>query len=104
MTHYNIDSSSIWSPGHVHEQLPPEPHNAMRETNQETLHRLSHDLTTIANKDHKALDVYHLYSMHGDDMQATWGYCLEAAQVNTTNEVLILFRNDETEGAERTLG
>ena len=83
-------------------QLPSEPHGAVRETNEETLRRLSRDLTTIANKEHKALDICRLY-MHGDDTQATWGYCLEAAHVNTTNEMLILFRNDETEGVERTL-
>ena len=30
-------------------ELPAEPHNAVRETNRETLRRLSHDLTSIAN-------------------------------------------------------
>ena len=84
-------------------ELPAEPHNAVRETNRETLRRLSHDLTSIANEEHKALDIYRLY-LHGDsNTLSTWGYCLEAAHVNTTDEVLILFRNDEDEGMKRTL-
>ena len=84
-------------------QLPAEPHNAVRETNQETLRRLSHDLTTIAKEEHKALDIYCLYMRGDSNTRSTWGYCLEAAHVNTTNEILILFRNDEEEGIERTL-
>jgi hypothetical protein len=83
-------------------QMPAEPHNAVRETNMETLRRLSHDLTSITNDEHTALDVYRLY-LHGEGTQSTWGYCLEAAVVDMTNEILILFRNDETERIERTL-
>ena len=80
--------------------LPSEPPNAVIESNEEILRRLGHDLTGIDEL--SAIDVYRLF-LHADSDHPTWGYCLEAARNEITNEIQILFHSDEEEDDERFL-
>ena len=83
-------------------QLPALPMNVVRETNLETFHRLGHDLAIINLQELSALTAYRLY-LPDDGGRSSWGYCLEAARNEMTDEVVVLFRNDEEEGLVRTL-
>jgi hypothetical protein len=83
-------------------KLPPKPYNAMTETNDETLRRLSHDLTGICNEELSAIEGYRMFRHAGGDYPS-WGYCLESARVENSEEVLILFRRDEEIHKERFL-
>ena len=83
-------------------RLPSVPPNDVRETNPETLRWLGYDLAAIDSQKLTAVDGYHLY-LPVDGERSSWGYGLEAARVNTTNEILVLFRNDEEEGIRRSL-
>jgi len=83
-------------------KLPAKPCNAITETNNETLRRLSHDLTGINNVELSAIDGYRMFRHAGGDCPS-WGYCLEAARVEGSEEVLILFRKDEEIHEERFL-
>ena len=74
--------------------LPSEPPNAVVESNEEILRRLGHDLTGIDREELSAIDAYRLF-LHADSNYPTWGYCLEAARNEVTNEVQILFCGDE---------
>lgn len=82
--------------------LPSAPTNAVRETNAETLRRLGHDLALIERDELTALDAYRLFGNMADG-GPSWGYCLEAAHVPETKEILVLIRSDETDTTERTL-
>ena len=48
-------------------KLPPKPYNAKTETNDETLRRLSHDLTGIINKELSVIDRYRMFRHTGGD-------------------------------------
>jgi len=74
--------------------LPSEPPNAVVESNEEILRRLGHDLAGIDREELSAIDAYRLF-LHADSNYPTWGYCLEAARNEVTNEVQILFCSDE---------
>ena len=82
--------------------LPALPPGTVRETNSETLRRLGHDLSLISRQELSAVGAYRLY-LPVDGERSSWGYVLEAARVSTTNEVLLLFRNDEGDGIARSL-
>ena len=82
-------------------QLHPAPHNAIRETNQETLHRLSHNVMKIDIGELTALDAYHLY-LRTDENGSTWGFCLEAARITEANNIMVLFQNDKEEEKEKS--
>jgi hypothetical protein len=83
-------------------KLPPKPCNAMTETNDEILRRLSHDLTSITNEELSAVNGYRMFRHAGGDCPS-WGYCLESARVENSEEILILFRKDEEIHEERFL-
>ena len=83
-------------------KLPAKPHNAVTETNDETLRRLGYDLTGINNEELSAIEGYRMFRHAGGDHQS-WGYCLESARVENSEEVLILFRRDEEIHKERFL-
>jgi len=83
-------------------QLPSEPRNAVVETNRETLFRLGRELALIGREELTAVDAYRLY-LPAACNQSMWGYCVEAARVVDTNEILVFFRSDEDEYYDRTL-
>jgi hypothetical protein len=74
--------------------VPAVPPNTVRESNLETVRRLEQDLDGISNSRLTALDAYRLY-WYRNGIHSCWGYCLEAARNITTNEICVLFRNDE---------
>ena len=78
-------------------RFPAEPSDAVKEANEEILRRLDHDLCRINRQELTALDAYRLY-LPVDNASSSWGYALEAARIATTNDVWVLFRNDEDEG------
>ena len=82
--------------------LPSAPPNAKRETNLETLRRLSRDLALINEGELIALDAYGLVRKT-EDGKSSWGYCCEAAREEDTNEIFVLIRTDETDTVERAL-
>ena len=81
-------------------QLPPEPQNVKMNSNEEILRRLGHDLTGIDREELSSTDTYRVYRHIGGNRQS-WGYCLEAARVEDSEETLILFRRDEEADEER---
>ena len=83
-------------------RLPAAPSKAVKETNQEILRRLDHDLYRINRQELTALDAYRLYLPVEGEL-SSWGYALETARIDTTNDVWVLFRNDEEEGVLRSL-
>ena len=78
-------------------RCPAEPSDIVKEANEELLRRLDHDLCRISRQELTALDAYRLY-LPVADASSSWGYALEAARIATTNDVWVLFRNDEEEG------
>ena len=87
----------------VNLRLPALPPNVVRETNSETFRRLGHDLSVIDRHELSAVTAHRLYLPNGGSSHSSWGYGLEAARDRATNEILVLFRNDEEDGTERTL-
>jgi len=83
-------------------QLPALPPGTVRETNSETLCRLGHDLNSISRRVLSAVGAYRMY-LPSNNERSSWGYVLEAARVNNTDEILVLFRNDEGGGIARSL-
>jgi hypothetical protein len=83
--------------------LPSAPPNTKRETNLETLRRLSRDLALINEGELFALDAYCLVVRKTEDGKSSWGYCCEAALEDNTNEIFVLIRTDETDTVERAL-
>eukprot|EP00590_Aulacoseira_subarctica_P001993 CAMPEP_0172435476 /NCGR_PEP_ID=MMETSP1064-20121228/71199_1 /TAXON_ID=202472 /ORGANISM="Aulacoseira subarctica , Strain CCAP 1002/5" /LENGTH=138 /DNA_ID=CAMNT_0013183791 /DNA_START=163 /DNA_END=576 /DNA_ORIENTATION=+ len=83
-------------------QLPSALSDANRESDFETLRRLSHDVMKIDRGELTALDAYRLY-LPTDEDGSTWGFCLEAARITKTNDIMVLFRNDEEGGKEKKL-
>ena len=57
---------------------------------------------TIDRGELTALDAYRLY-LPTDEDGSTWGFCLEAARITKTNDIMVLFRNDEEGGKEKKL-
>lgn len=66
----------------------------------ETVHRLDHDLPLMQEGKLTVLDAYCLFGSAADS-RPTWGYCLEAARISGTTEILVLICTDETASAER---
>mmetsp|Transcript_14017 Transcript_14017/g.20062 ORF Transcript_14017/g.20062 Transcript_14017/m.20062 type:complete len:283 (+) Transcript_14017:154-1002(+) len=79
--------------------MPP---NAVRESNRETLHRLGGDLAQIDNQQLSAVDSYRMLG-HDECDRPFWGYCVESARVDNTNEILILIWSDEEDNIARAL-
>ena len=82
--------------------LPPLPPNVLIETNREALIRLGRDLTLIENQQFTAVNMYRRFGFDEDD-RPYWGYCVESACSDFTNESLILIRVEEEDGIERAL-
>ena len=74
--------------------IPVLPHNAVTETNRETLVQLKHDLAWISDNALSAGDAYCMLS-HDEQGRPFWGYLVESARVDSTKEILVLMRSDE---------
>eukprot|EP00590_Aulacoseira_subarctica_P007040 CAMPEP_0172424048 /NCGR_PEP_ID=MMETSP1064-20121228/20708_1 /TAXON_ID=202472 /ORGANISM="Aulacoseira subarctica , Strain CCAP 1002/5" /LENGTH=188 /DNA_ID=CAMNT_0013165777 /DNA_START=135 /DNA_END=701 /DNA_ORIENTATION=- len=83
-------------------KLPPKPCNTRTETNAEILRQLSRDLSNIYDLELSAIDGYRMFRHAGSD-QPSWGYCLESARIENSEESLILFRRDEELHEDRFL-
>mmetsp|Transcript_3619 Transcript_3619/g.5387 ORF Transcript_3619/g.5387 Transcript_3619/m.5387 type:complete len:183 (+) Transcript_3619:114-662(+) len=82
--------------------LPSMPPNTVGGSNVETLRRLGRELTLINNGELAAADAYRLYHPTAST-RPCWGYSLEAAREDITNEIVVLFRSDENYSYDRAL-
>ena len=83
--------------------LPPLPPNTAMETNREALIRIGRELDLIENQQFSsAVEMYRRFAFYEND-RPYWGYCLESACNDFTNEPLLLIRSEEEDGIERTL-
>lgn len=83
-------------------KLPLKPCNARTETNAEILCQLSRDLTSLYDLELTAIDGYRMFR-HAGAKQPSWGYCLELARIEESEDNLILFRQDEGLHEDRCL-
>ena len=84
-------------------KLPVKPPNARTFSNMEMLRQLSHDLTILGSEELvSAIHGYRIYR-HAGLEKPSWGYCLEYARVEETDENLILFRKDIEGDEEKSL-
>ena len=73
------------------------------ETNFEALVRIGRELDLIENQQvSSAVEMYRRFGFDEND-RPYWGYCVESACNNFTNESLLLIRSEEEDGVERTL-
>ena len=82
--------------------LPPLPPRKVIETNREALVRLRNDLTLFENQQFLAVDMYRWFGFDEDD-RPYWGYCVESACNDATNEALILIQIEDDDGIERAM-
>ena len=68
-------------------ELPAMPVSAVRETNQESLERLAHDLTLIGDNQLSAADSYRLFG-HDELDRSFWGYGVEAARMDDLRDLI----------------
>ena len=83
--------------------LPPLPPNTVMETNFEALVRIGRELDLIENQQvSSAVEMYRRFGFDEND-RPYWGYCVESACNDCTNESLLLIRSEEEDDMEKTL-
>ena len=75
-------------------KLPAKPPGARTESNEEILRQLSNDLSVFGSEELTAKQGYRVYR-HTGTANPSWGYCLELAKIEASDENLILFRKDK---------
>ena len=74
--------------------IPTLPHDAVTETNRETLARLREDLAWIDDRRMVAGDEYRMY-VNNDVDPPFWGYCVETAQVENPRDMVVLMHSTD---------